>query len=108
MQHRPKHFKMPHWPIPRGNRDINLGLDRMRLLMAKLGNPHKKLPPIIHVGGTNGKGSTLAYLQSMFESAGYSVHKYISPHLINFNERITLAGNLISTELVDQFAEICK
>ncbi len=108
MQHRPKHFKMPHWPIPRGNRDINLGLDRMRLLMAKLGNPHKKLPPIIHVGGTNGKGSTLAYLQSMFESAGYSVHKYISPHLINFNERITLAGNLISTELVDQFAEECR
>ncbi len=108
MQHRPKNFKMPHWPVPRGNRDMNLGLDRMKLLMAKLGNPHKNLPPIIHVGGTNGKGSTLAYLQAMFESAGYTVHKYISPHLMNFNERITLGGNLISSDLVDQFAEECR
>jgi dihydrofolate synthase/folylpolyglutamate synthase len=108
MQHRPKHFKMPHWPIPRGNRDINLGLERMQVLMEKLGNPHKKLPPIIHVAGTNGKGSTLAYLQAMFESAGYKVHKYISPHLVNFNERITLAGDLISSEMVDQLAEECR
>lgn len=99
---------MPHWPIPRGNRDINLGLERMRLLMSKLGNPHKNLPPIVHVAGTNGKGSTLAYLQAMFESAGYKVHKYISPHLVNFNERITLAGNLISSEMVDQLAEECR
>jgi dihydrofolate synthase/folylpolyglutamate synthase len=108
MHHRPKHFKMPHWPVPRGNKDMNLGLDRMKLLMAKLGNPHKNLPPIIHVGGTNGKGSTLAYLQAMFESAGYIVHKYISPHLINFNERITLAGDLISSDLIDELAEECR
>lgn len=108
MQHRPKSFKMPHWPVPKGNRDINLGLGRMKLLMEKLDNPHKKLPPIVHVGGTNGKGSTLAYLQAIFESAGYKVHKYISPHLKSFNERITLAGDLISNEMIDQLAEECR
>ena len=108
MHHRPKYFKMPKWPIPRGNRDINLGLDRMKLLLEKLGNPHKSLPPIIHVAGTNGKGSTLAYLQAMFESAKYSVHKYISPHLVYFNERITLRGQLISNAMVDELAEECR
>lgn len=108
MQHRPKKFWMPHWPVPRGNRDINLGLERMNFLMEKLGNPHKNLPPIVHVAGTNGKGSTLAYLQAIFESAGYSVHKYISPHLRNFNERITLNGSFISTDLVTQLAEECR
>ena len=56
---------MPHWPIPKGNRDINLGLDRINLLMDKLGNPHKNLPPIIHVAGTNGKGSTIAFINQL-------------------------------------------
>lgn len=108
MQHRPKKFWMPHWPIPYGNRDINLGLQRMRLLMEKLDNPQNKLPPIIHVAGTNGKGSTLAYLQSIFETAGYRVHKYISPHLTDFCERITLAGNFISKDFLTQLAEECR
>ena len=99
---------MPHWPVPRGNRDINLGLDRMSFLLEKLGNPHKNLPPIVHIAGTNGKGSTLAYLQAIFDSAGYSVHKYISPHLRNFNERITLNGSFISTEMVTKLAEECR
>ena len=108
MHHRPKKFWMPHWPVPQGNRDINLGLERMHYLMEKLGNPHKNLPPVVHVAGTNGKGSTLAYLQAMLESAGYSVQKYISPHLRNFNERITLNGSFISTDLVTQLAEECR
>lgn len=99
---------MPHWPVPRGNRDINLGLTRIELLLEKLGNPHKSLPPTIHVAGTNGKGSTLAYLQAIFESAGYSVHKYISPHLYNFNERITLNGSFIETSFITQLAEECR
>ena len=99
---------MPHWPVPRGNREINLGLERMNFLLDKLGNPHEDLPPVVHVAGTNGKGSTLAYLQAIFESAGYSVHKYISPHLRNFNERITLNGSFISTEMVTQLAEECR
>lgn len=108
MQHYPKKFWMPHWPIPKGNRDINLGLSRMEMLLDKIGNPHRKLPPVIHVAGTNGKGSTLAYLQAMFEAAGYSVHKYISPHLRNFNERITLNGNFISNDFLTQLAEECR
>lgn len=108
MHHRPKQFWMPHWPVQRGNRNINLGLSRIKLLLEKLGNPQDNLPPIIHVAGTNGKGSTLAYLQSIFDSAGYSVHKYISPHLRNFNERITLNGNFIDTDYITQLAEECR
>lgn len=108
MQHYPKKFWMPHWPIQRGTRDIRLGLERMYVLLEKLGNPHEKLPPTIHVTGTNGKGSTLAYLQSIFESAGYTVHKYISPHLKHFNERITLAGNFITVDMVTRLAEECR
>lgn len=108
MQHYPKKFWMPHWPIPKGNRDINLGLSRMEMLLGKIGNPHRNLPPVIHVAGTNGKGSTLAYLEAMFQSAGYSVHKYISPHLRNFNERITLNGNFISNDYLTQLAEECR
>lgn len=108
MQHRVKKFWMPHWPVPQGNRDIQLGLERMNILMEKLGNPHKKLPPIIHVAGTNGKGSTLAYLQAIFESANYRVHKYISPHLRNFCERITLGGDFISKDMIEQLAEECR
>lgn len=65
-------------------------------LLAALGNPHFNLPPVIHVAGTNGKGSTIAFLKSLCEAAGLSVHTYTSPHLIKFNERITLAGHYIS------------
>ena len=71
---------------------IDLSLDRIRCLLSKLGDPHKKLPPVIHVAGTNGKGSTIALLQAMLLSAGHRVHTYTSPHLIRFNERIQLAG----------------
>lgn len=108
MRHIPKKFWMPHWPVPRGNRDINFGLDRMEALLDRLGNPHSQLPPIVHVAGTNGKGSTLAYLQAIFEASGYTVHKYISPHLMRFNERITLAGNIISTDMITQLSEECR
>ena len=108
MHHRQKKFWMPHWPIPRGNRDFNLGLERIELLLDKLGNPHRNLPPVIHVAGTNGKGSTVAYLQAIFEAAGYSVHKYISPHLRYFNERITLNGSFINTDFITQLAEECR
>ena len=61
----------------------------------KLGNPHHHLPPTIHVAGTNGKGSTIAFLRAMAEGAGLKVHVYSSPHLCRFNERIRLAGRLI-------------
>src|SRR5271154_3263508 len=74
---------------------IDLSLDRMYRLLGVLGSPHKRLPPVIHVAGTNGKGSLLAYLQAIFEAAGYRVHRYTSPHLVHFRERIVLAGKEI-------------
>jgi dihydrofolate synthase/folylpolyglutamate synthase len=74
---------------------IDLGLDRSFALLEKLGNPHHHLPPTIHVAGTNGKGSTIAFLRAMAEGAGLKVHVYSSPHLCRFNERIRLAGRLI-------------
>jgi dihydrofolate synthase / folylpolyglutamate synthase len=75
-------------------RDI-LGLERITLLMERLGNPHCSLPPVFHVAGTNGKGSTCAFLRAALEAASYKVHAYTSPHLCRFNERIRLAGSLI-------------
>jgi dihydrofolate synthase / folylpolyglutamate synthase len=76
-------------------REIDLSLERLVHLLAKLGDPHKKLPPIFHVAGTNGKGSTVAFLRGCMEAAGKRVHVYTSPHLVRFNERIRLAGQLI-------------
>ena len=71
---------------------IDLSLGRIERLLAKLGNPHKRLPPVIHIAGTNGKGSVTAYLKAMLEAAGRRVHVYTSPHLVRFHERIELAG----------------
>jgi len=74
-------------------------------LMQALGDPHLKLLPVIHVAGTNGKGSTIAYLKAIFEAAGYKVHAYISPHLLEFNERIFLAGEKIFDDYLFQICE---
>ena len=74
---------------------IDLSLDRIRRLLKKLGDPHEQLPPVFHVAGTNGKGSTVAFLRACLEASGRRVHAYTSPHLVNFNERIRLAGKLI-------------
>ncbi len=71
---------------------IDMSLDRVRALMRALGDPQDALAPVVHVAGTNGKGSTIAYLRAMLESAGKRVHVYTSPHLVRFNERIRLAG----------------
>ena len=76
--------------------DLDLSLDRMRRLCAALGDPQDRLPLVIHVAGTNGKGSTVAYLRSMAEAAGLKVHVFTSPHLVRFAERIRLAGRLIT------------
>ncbi|MEH3121326.1 MAG: bifunctional folylpolyglutamate synthase/dihydrofolate synthase [Sphingomonas phyllosphaerae] len=72
-----------------------LGLDRITRLLARLGDPHHALPPIFHVAGTNGKGSTCAFLRGALEAAGHRVHVYTSPHLVRFNERIRITGRLI-------------
>jgi dihydrofolate synthase/folylpolyglutamate synthase len=65
-----------------------LGLERIRALLARLGDPHRALPPVFHVAGTNGKGSTCAFLRAGIEAAGLTAHVYTSPHLVRFNERI--------------------
>ena len=75
---------------------IDLGLDRTFDILKKLGNPHKSLPPVIHIAGTNGKGSTAAFLRAMANEAGLRCHVYSSPHLCRFHERIRLADKLIS------------
>ncbi|MCA3260641.1 MAG: bifunctional folylpolyglutamate synthase/dihydrofolate synthase [Telmatospirillum sp.] len=72
-----------------------MSLDRLVRLMTALGNPQDRLAPVVHVAGTNGKGSTLACLRAMLEAAGKTVHVYTSPHLVRFNERIRVAGTLI-------------
>ncbi|KQY62346.1 MULTISPECIES: folylpolyglutamate synthase/dihydrofolate synthase family protein [unclassified Brevundimonas] len=74
---------------------IDLSLDRMRVLCAALGDPQHRLPPVVHVAGTNGKGSTVAFIRAIAEAAGLKVHVYTSPHLVRFNERIRLGGELI-------------
>lgn len=84
-----------------------LGLDRIARLCERLGNPQERLPPVFHVAGTNGKGSTCAYLRAAIEAAGMSCHVYSSPHLIRFNERIRIAGKLIEdSELAALLAEV--
>lgn len=99
---------MPHWPKIIGKSPINLGLDRVEQVLQRLGNPQDKLPPVIHVAGTNGKGSTIAFLRSILQKAGYKVHCYTSPHLINFNERITISNNEISDMYLKQVMETCR
>jgi dihydrofolate synthase/folylpolyglutamate synthase len=77
---------------------IDLSLDRLHTLLARLDHPEQRLPPIIHVAGTNGKGSTCAFIRAMAEAAGLCVHVYTSPHLVRFNERIRVAGDLVSDD----------
>lgn len=77
-----------------------LGLERIAALAARLGNPERSLPPVLHVAGTNGKGSTCAFLRAATEAAGLKAHVYTSPHLVRFNERIRIAGKLIEDDLL--------
>lgn len=87
---------------------IDLVLDRIARLLADLGHPERKLPPVIHVAGTNGKGSTCAFARAMLEAQGLKVHVYISPHLVRFHERIRLAGALIGEEELAATLEDCE
>jgi dihydrofolate synthase/folylpolyglutamate synthase len=77
-----------------------LGLDRILALLDRLGRPHEHLPPVFHVAGTNGKGSTCAFLRAALEADGHAVHAFTSPHLVRFNERIRLAGALIDDAML--------
>ncbi len=94
---------------PGGDR---LGLERITDLLGRLGNPERRLPPVFHVAGTNGKGSTTAFLRAALEAAGHRVHVFTSPHLVRFNERIRLAGRLIDDNalaaLLDEVLDASK
>jgi dihydrofolate synthase/folylpolyglutamate synthase len=91
---------------------IDLSLDRMWRILDKLGHPERKLPPVIHVAGTNGKGSTIAFMRAMLEAAGLHVHVYTSPHLVNFNERVRLAapsgGRLVDDASLNEVLVECE
>jgi dihydrofolate synthase / folylpolyglutamate synthase len=87
---------------------IDLSLDRMHRILAKLGHPERHVPPVIHIGGTNGKGSTQAMLRAMMEAAGLKVHAYTSPHLVKFHERIRVAGALIAEHELSALLEECE
>ena len=96
---------------PAGDR---LGLERIREVLDRLGRPQDRLPPVLHIAGTNGKGSTVAFLRAALEASGHKVHAFTSPHLVRFNERIRIAGRLIDdgtlssllTEVLDAGAGI--
>ncbi|MFM9975460.1 MAG: bifunctional folylpolyglutamate synthase/dihydrofolate synthase [Beijerinckiaceae bacterium] len=91
--------------LKRHARRIDLSLDRMWHVLGALGDPHKRLPPTIHVAGTNGKGSTIAFMRAILEASGKRVHVDTSPHLVRYNERIRLGGTLVSdAQLADAFA----
>ena len=84
---------------------IDLALDRILRLLSALDNPQLKLPPVIHVAGTNGKGSVCAFARAMLEAQGLKVHVHTSPHLVKFHERIRIAGKLISEEVLVSLLE---
>ena len=100
--------KLPHWPLPIWHSVIDLGLTRIAALLEELGNPQDHLPPVVHIAGTNGKGSTLAFLRAFLQESGYSVHCYTSPHLVRFNERIHVSGKEISDGLLYELLEECR
>jgi dihydrofolate synthase/folylpolyglutamate synthase len=87
---------------------IDLTLDRMTRILAQLDHPERKLPPVIHVAGTNGKGSVIAFMRAMLEADGKRVHVYTSPHLVRFNERFRIAGRLVSDEKLEEALAECE
>src|SRR5215472_12905868 len=91
---------------------IDLSLDRVQRLLGALDRPELKLPPVIHVAGTNGKGSTIAFLRAILEAAGKRVHSYTSPHLVRFNERFRMGapgeGKLVSDDELASKMEECE
>ncbi len=105
----PYEIEMPHWPPANwahlNNEDT---IARMLLLLDDLGNPQNHLPPVVHVAGTNGKGSTIAFMRAMLEAAGYSVHVYSSPHIRKFSERIVIAGKPVDEKALHTALEACR
>lgn len=101
-------MKIPFWPCQAKSNFIDLDLSRIKKLLFRLGNPHLKLPQVIHLAGTNGKGSTLSFLRSILQESDLKVHCYTSPHLVNFNERIILSNQEISDEFLNEILQKCQ
>ena len=89
-------------------KSIDLSLGRVERLLARLGHPERSLPPVVHVAGTNGKGSVIAYLRAMLAAAGYAVQAYTSPHLVRFSERVRLSDGLIGDDALSDLLEECE
>ena len=89
-------------------RTIDLSLGRMMRLLEALGRPHRALPPVVHIAGTNGKGSVVAFMRAALAAAGYRVHAYTSPHLLRFHERIELCGRTIGDEALARLLAECE
>lgn len=89
-------------------REIDLSLGRIERLLSALGNPERRLPPVIHVAGTNGKGSATATMRAILEASGARVHVYTSPHLVTFNERIRLAGSIVDDARLIHALDRCE
>jgi len=96
---------LPHWPNSPISNVTKYDLSRIESLLELLSSPHLRLPPVIHIAGTNGKGSTAAFLKSIFESANKKVHRYTSPHLVEFNERIVVSSEKISDGYLYELCE---
>jgi dihydrofolate synthase/folylpolyglutamate synthase len=101
-------IEIPFWPNFIGEKPIDLNLHRVTDLLERLGSPEKQLKNVIHIAGTNGKGSTLAFMQAMLEEGGYSVNSYTSPHLVYFNERINIHGAPIDDKFLNIVLAECK
>src|SRR6478736_2981840 len=87
---------------------IDLSLDRMWRILDALGHPERRLPPVIHVAGTNGKGSTVAFMRAVLEAAGKRVHTYTSPNLVRINERYRIAGKLVEDDALAEALATCE
>ena len=98
---------LPHWPRV-GEVVIKEGLTRISRMLDALGNPERIMPPVIHFAGTNGKGSTISFVQAILEAAGLKVHIYTSPHLLRYNERIRLCGQEIEDGYLESLLEECR
>ncbi len=96
------------WPEYSNDGKAKLGLDEMIKLLNKIGNPQEKIPPIFHIAGTNGKGSTTSFIKYILEAEGYKVHRFTSPHLIDVNERIEISSNIITDDYLNELSKECK
>lgn len=96
------------WPTFLSDGKPRLGIDNLMKFLDKIDNPQDHIPPVFHIAGTNGKGSTTAFIKSILEAEGYKVHRFISPHLVDINERIEVSSKIISDDYLNDLSKECK